>query len=74
MPSEHDEGGDVEDALAICARIGDELRNLRQTLGIQHAGGDDAGLSAAAGELQVIQAHVSDLSSVLAAIAKRSKS
>lgn len=74
MPTETSEDRDVTDALAICARIGDDLRNLHQTLGLKHAGADDAGLSAAAGELQVIQAHVDDLWSVLTAVVERDKS
>ena len=74
MSNEDGDTRDIEDARAICARIANELRNLRQTLGIEHARGEDAGLSAAAGELQVIHAHVDHLESVLAAIAERDRS
>lgn len=65
MPAGHSEHRSLADAVAICARVSDELGDMRQTLGLARSDANDVGLSAAAGELQVIQADVDDLRSLL---------
>ena len=68
MPVGHSEHRSLADAVAICARLSDELRGMRQTLGLERSDANDVALSATAGELQVIQAHVDDLQSLLEAL------
>ena len=68
MPAGHSEPRSLADAVAICARVTDELGDMRQTLGLERAGADDVALSAVAGELQVIQTNVDDLRSLLEAL------
>ena len=65
MPTDRPAHRDLADAVAICARVRDELRNMQQTLGLERAESNDAGSLAAAGELQVIQTNVEDLASLL---------
>ena len=65
MPLGHAEPRSLADAVAICGRISDELQDMRQTLGLERSDASDVALSAAAGELQVIQANVDDLRSLL---------
>ncbi|MDP8909319.1 MAG: hypothetical protein M3N47_09445 [Chloroflexota bacterium] len=59
----------ITDALEICADLGDDLRNLQQTLGLEHSDAN-AGHSSATGELQVMQARVDELSAVLTTLAE----
>ena len=68
MPARHSEHRSLADAVAICARVTDELGDMRQTLGLERSGADDVALSAVAGELQVIQTNVDDLRSLLEAL------
>ena len=65
MPAGDSEDRSLADAVAICARVSDELGDMRQTLGLARSEANDVALSAAAGELQVIQANVDDLRSLL---------
>ena len=68
MPAGHSEDRSLADAVAICARVNDDLNDMRQTLGLERSDANDAALSAAAGELQVIQTDVDDLKSLLEAL------
>lgn len=65
MPAGDSDHRSIADAVALCARITDGLRDMRQTLGLQRADANDFALSAAAGDLHVIEADVDDLRSLL---------
>ncbi len=62
---------ELKDALAICARLREDLRNMQQSLGLERAEAHDVALSAAASELHVIQADVDELTSLLEGLQQR---